>query len=189
MSIIHYPSEARYIGLSTDSLVGLSEEGAKVYFTDTQVTQICHSGVWTNYISATNTSIASSLPAGTNNIGVVNTQTLSGIVLNVASASIIVTTTSANLTVGIYKELAIDVNISVVTGTTPTYQIFIDRLGADGIYYNIYTGTSIVAVGVVSITVGVGASTNVGFGNVIRVREVVGGGTPSFTRSASIIGK
>lgn len=123
--------------------------------------------------------------------GVLQTKTsiTSETVLNTPSSAIITTTVSANLTVGNYKELAIDVNISAITGTTPTYQILLDRLGADGIYYNIYTGTAITAIGVVSVSLGIGASTNVSFGNVIRIREVVGGGTPSFTRSMSVIGK
>ena len=125
----------------------------------------------------------------TQTTGTVSVQTLSGTVLNTPSAAIIVTTTSANLTVGIYKELAIDVNISVITGTTPTYILAVDRLGADGVYYTIYTGTAITAVGVVSVSLGVGASTNVAFGNVIRVREIVGGTTPSVTRSISVLGK
>ena len=125
----------------------------------------------------------------TQTTGTVTAQTLSGTVLNTPSAAIIVTTTSANLTVGNYKELALDVNISAITGTSPTYQILVDRLGADGIYYNIYTGTAVTAVGVVSISLGVGASTNVAFGNAIRIMEVVGGTTPSVTRSISVIGK
>lgn len=130
-----------------------------------------------------------SLQASTSNIGIVNVQTLSGVVLNVASTTIIATTTSVDLTVGNYKELAVDVNISVVTGTTPTYTLAVDRLGADGVYYTIYTGTAITAVGVVSVTVGVGAVINTSFGNVIRVREIVGGTTPSYIRSISIVGK
>ena len=118
-----------------------------------------------------------------------NLQALSGIVLNTPSTSIITTTTSANLLVGNYKELAIDINVSVVSGTTPTYQLMVDRLGADGIYYNIYTGISITAIGIISINIGVGASTNVSFASNIRIREIIGGTIPSFTRSISIIGK
>lgn len=189
MTIAFYPNENRYVGLSTDDKSTLSKEGAKIYFTDTQKTQICHGGVWYDYIPATSTSITSSLPSGINNIGIVNTQSLSGIVLNVASTAITANTISANLSVGNYKELAIDVNISAITGTSPTYQLMVDRLGADGVWYNIYTGTSITAIGVISINVGVGASTNVSFGSTIRVNEIVGGTTPSVTRSMSIIGK
>lgn len=112
-----------------------------------------------------------------------------GIVLSVASSAITSTKVSANLTVGSYKELAVDVNISAITGTTPSYQVKIDRLGADGIWYNIYSGTALTATGPQSVNLGVGASTNVSFGSTIRVQEVVTGTTPSVTRTVSIIGK
>lgn len=183
-----------FTAISTDivanKIVGASYTGVPVMITDTvPPTWYIINPDQTLSPFSNPTSITSALPTGTNTIGTVNTQTLSGTVLNTPSAAIITTTTSANLTVGNYKELAVDVNISVVTGTTPTYQLMVDRLGADGIYYNIYTGTSITAVGVVSINVGVGASTNVSFGSTIRFREIIGGTTPSFTRSMSIIGK
>ena len=114
---------------------------------------------------------------------------LPGTVLNTPSAAITASATSLNLSVGAFRELAVDVNISAITGTTPTYQLLIDRLGADGIWYNIYTGASITAVGVISLNLGANLSTNVSFGNTIRIREVVGGTTPSVTRSVSILGK
>ena len=119
----------------------------------------------------------------------VNTKALAETVLTVASAAITVSTTSASLNVGSLVELAIDVNISAITGTSPTYQLIIDRQGADGVWYPIYTGTSITAVGVVSLNVGRSLPTNVAFGSTIRLREVVGGTTPSVTRSVSVVGK
>jgi len=133
--------------------------------------------------------INAALPAGTNNIGIVSAQSLVGTALNTAPAAITVTTTSADLTTGAYKELAIDINISAITGTTPSYTLGINRKGADGVYYPIYTGTAQTAVGKVSISLGIGASTNTAFGSTIQVVETVAGTTPSVTRSVSIIGK
>lgn len=49
MAISFYPSENRYVGLSTDSLASIIQEGAKIYLVDTRKTQICHSGVWYDY--------------------------------------------------------------------------------------------------------------------------------------------
>jgi len=110
-------------------------------------------------------------------------------VLATPSAAILVTTTSPSIDVSALKELALDVNITAITGTTPTYQLMIDRLGLDGVWYTIYTGTSITAIGVISLSIGASLITNVAFSGTIRLREVVGGTTPSVTRSISIIGK
>ena len=133
--------------------------------------------------------VVAALPAGANTIGTVNAQSLAGTVLNTVSAAITVTTTSADLTAGAYRELAIDVNISAITGTTPSYTLGVNRKGVDGVYYPIYTGTAQTAVGKVSISLGKGASTNTAFGNTIQLVETVAGTTPSVTRSVSIIGK
>jgi hypothetical protein len=110
-------------------------------------------------------------------------------VLTTPSAAILVTTTSPNLDVSTLKELALDVSITAITGTTPTYQLMIDRLGLDGVWYTIYTGTSITAIAVISLSIGASLVTNIAFAGTIRLREVVGGTTPSITRSMSIIGK
>ena len=96
---------------------------------------------------------------------------------------------SGNLTVGQFTELAVDVNVSAVSGTSPTLNLYVDRLGADGIWYTIYTAAQVTAVATVSTTIGNGAVTASGFGNTVRLRWVLGGTTPSFTFSASIIGK
>jgi hypothetical protein len=111
-------------------------------------------------------------------------------VLLTPSSAIGVSANSADLTVGRYLELAVDVDVSNLVGTTPSYQLIIERKGADGLWYPIYTGVAITAIGKQSVSLGVGASTNVSFGGTIRVREVIAGTAgPSVTRSVSIIGK
>lgn len=112
-------------------------------------------------------------------------------VLATANAPITVTTPApVTLPVGDFTELAVDLNVTAVAGTTPSIQIKIDRLGADGVWYNIYTGTAVMAAGTQSVNIGVGASTNVAFGANIRVTEVIAGTAgQSVTRSLSIIGK
>lgn len=110
-------------------------------------------------------------------------------VLNTASTPITTTTTSVDLVVGTFRELAIDVNISAVSGTSPSYTFSINRKGVDNVYYPIYTGTAQTAIGKISLSLGVGAETNKSFGNTIQIVETISGTTPSFTRSISIIGK
>lgn len=110
-------------------------------------------------------------------------------VTSVASSVITTTTTGADLFVSGYAELNLDVNISAVSGTTPTYVISVERKGADNVYYPIWTSASQTAAGKVSTTIGVGAEVNKGFGDFIRIVETIGGTTPSFTRSVSIKGK
>ncbi len=112
-----------------------------------------------------------------------------GTVLTRLSTAITATTVGSDLAVGTYKELTLDINISAVSGTSPTYDLDVQRRGSDGVYYSIYKTTSQTAVGVVSVTIGVGAEINKGFGDTIRIVETVGGTTPSFTRSISIKGK
>ncbi len=88
-----------------------------------------------------------------------------------------------------YKEITLDVNITAVSGTSPTYAISVERKGVDGIYYPIYTSTNQTSSGKLSTTIGVGAEVNKGFGDIIRIVETIGGTAPSFTRSISIKGK
>lgn len=96
---------------------------------------------------------------------------------------------SGEVSVGKFRELALDVNLTALTGTTPTFQVFVDRLGADGVYYVIYTGASLNTPGTVTASLGVGASTNVSFGYAVRVRIAIAGTTPAATFTASLIGK
>lgn len=110
-------------------------------------------------------------------------------ILNLASAARTANGDSGALTVGIYSELAVDVNISAVSGTTPSMTLYVDRQGADGVWYTIYTSAAQTAVGTVSTSIGVGAATNSAFGDVARLRWAITGTTPSFTFTASIKGK
>lgn len=96
---------------------------------------------------------------------------------------------SGDLTVSSYVELAIDANITAVSGSSPTLQFFLDRKGSDGIYYPIWNSSSITATGQVSASVGAGLATAQSFNATVKLRWVIGGSSPSFTFSASIIGK
>jgi hypothetical protein len=116
----------------------------------------------------------------------------SGTVATAASTAITSTpVTNGPYTVGPYAELAVDVNLTAKTGTSPTIQFFIDRIGADGIAYNIWSSSVVSTTPAqVSASIGSGFSTNQSFGSTIQFRWVIGGsGSPGFTFSYSIIGK
>ena len=99
------------------------------------------------------------------------------------------TITNGPYVVGPYAELACDFNITAKSGTSPTLQFFIDRIGADSVAYNIWSSSSITATGQASTSIGSGFSVNQSFGSQIQLRWTLGGTTPSFTFSVSIIGK
>lgn len=106
------------------------------------------------------------------------------------SAAATVSGNSGDLVVDAYTELAVDANLSVVTGTSPTIQFFVDRKGADGFYYPIWQQSSAsTTTGMVSTSIGAGCASNQAFGATIRLRWVIGGTSPSWTFSFSIIGK
>ncbi len=126
---------------------------------------------------------------GPNTIGTVIVEKSSTVVLNQPSTAQTASGNSANLSVQQLSELAVDVNVTAVAGTSPTLNLYIDRLGADGVWYNIWSGTQITAISVQSTSIGAGCITNQSFGSTIRFRWVLGGTTPSFTFSASIVGK
>lgn len=112
-----------------------------------------------------------------------------GAVYTRASSAATVSGSSGDLIVQDFAELAVDINISAVSGTTPSIQFFVDRKGGDGVYYQIYNSTSLTTTGVVSTSVGAGCATAQAFGTTARLRWTIAGTSPSFTFSASIIGK
>lgn len=140
--------------------------------------------------------ISNPLPEGTNNIGkfdinslpAVQTEANTADVLTVASAAITATTTSADIDVSKLTELALDVNLTAFGGADNTYQLIVNRKGLDGVYYPLYTGTTITNT-IQAISVSLGHPNNQSLGNIIQVVETIGGTTPSITRSMSIIGK
>ena len=98
--------------------------------------------------------------------------------------------TSADLTVGDYDELAVDINLTSLTGgVSPTFTYSLNRKGADGIYYLILTPTAISAAGKIIQHVGKGAAQNVLFGTVLQVLITFTGGPTGAAFTMSILGK
>lgn len=110
------------------------------------------------------------------------------------SFSALGTQTSADIVGGTLTELAVDINVTTLTGTAPTLQLTINRKGSDGTYYQIWQGASIAATGKQSVSVGSGFSgantAPVSFGNLFQVVLVAGGtAVTSIVYTLSIVGK
>jgi len=98
---------------------------------------------------------------------------------------------SADLSVGSSSELAVDINITGNQGTNPTIQFFIDRKGADLVYYPIWQSKIVTASSdQVSTSIGPGLAYNQSLGATIRFRwDISGTSTPGFTFSVSLQAK
>src|SRR6185312_5210940 len=81
------------------------------------------------------------------------------------------------------SELLIDINVTSVRGVTPSMAWFLDRQGADGLWYPCYSPTALTAAGVISTTLGPGQATNQGFSNRARLRWTVAGTATNTTVS------
>ena|ERR1700739_3130884 len=94
-----------------------------------------------------------------------------------AATLITASSNSGPLTVGSFAELAIDINITSKQGTTPTVEFYIDRLGVDGIYYNIWDSGIVnnTAPTTKSDSIGAGLNVSKSFAGTIQFRWVIGG--------------
>ena len=109
-------------------------------------------------------------------------------ILNQASASQNGNGNSADLNVAAFRELAVDANVTNITGAAPTVQFFSDRKGIDGIYYQIWNSATLNAAGTASDSIGPGLNRAQSIGSILRFRWILtGGGT--VTLSASLIAK
>ena len=112
-------------------------------------------------------------------------------VLNQAAALQTASGNSGDLSVGPFSELAVDVNVTGNQGTSPTLTITLERKGADGIYYPIWTPSAIsTSTAQLSTSIGTGCAIAQSVGSIVRLKWVIGGtSTPGYTFSASILGK
>ena len=96
---------------------------------------------------------------------------------------------SGDFQVDNFDQLAIDINVSAISGTGPTITFIYQRKGADGVYYSIWIPTAISTVSAVSTSIGIGGPTNHSVGFIGRLQWTVAGTGPSVTFTASIYGK
>lgn len=135
--------------------------------------------------------VVAALPAGDNNIG--NVDVASSVPIKLAYEDLIIlpsaarTTsgTSAEFTVGNYKEASFFLNVTAVSGTTPTLDVKIQTKDpVSGEWFDIVTFTQ--ATG---ITKERKADKTIDIGSVIRASYTIGGTTPSFTFSLGAVVK
>ena len=96
---------------------------------------------------------------------------------------------SADINVAGLTHAVLTVDATAVSGTTPTLDLYLDRKGPDGNYLFIAHLTQLTAVGDEEASIGPGATITEVLGETVRVRWVVGGTTPSFTASISLVGE
>jgi len=89
------------------------------------------------------------------------------------------------------SELALDANVTVITGgTSPSITFYLDRLGADGVWYRMWTSAGILVAGSVSTSVDPdGGATNAVLTDACRFGWTFGGtvAATSITFSASVV--
>jgi hypothetical protein len=104
---------------------------------------------------------------------------------------------TGNISWGNCEKIAVDVLVTNQQGTSPTLQILVDRLGADGVsYFNMYDSTAISVSGasgtnvVIKQSIGPGCTKTEEICASGRVRWVIGGSsTPGALFSLSIQGE
>lgn len=119
------------------------------------------------------------------------------VLLNQAAAMKTSNSDTGNVSWGNASTIAVDVIVTNQQGTSPTLQILVDRLGADGVtYFNMYDSGAI-SVSTASATnvvikqsIGPGCTKTEEIGSSGRVRWVIGGSaTPGALFAVSIQGE
>lgn len=119
-------------------------------------------------------------------------------ILNQSSAMKTAAGDTGNISWGNCSTIAVDVNCTSQQGTSPTLQILVDRLGADGVtYFNMYDSGAISVSSassgspvVIKRSIGPGCTTGEEIASSGRVRWVIGGSsTPGAQFSLSVIGE
>lgn len=109
-------------------------------------------------------------------------------ILNQAAAAQTTSGDSGDLDISLIESIALDINITAVSGSSPTLQFFVDRKGADGIYYSIWQSPVLSTTGQASTTIGAFCVVDQSLGALVRIRWTIAGTSPSFTFSISILG-
>src|SRR5262249_7051456 len=90
-------------------------------------------------------------------------------VLSQGSAAQTVSGDFGDLDVSSCAQIALDINITAISGTGATITFYVDRKGADGIYYPIWQSSTRNATGQVSTAIGPGAGYAESLGATIRL--------------------
>lgn len=82
----------------------------------------------------------------------------------------------------------VGINVTALSGTTPSLQAYLEVLGSDGVWYQVWKPSAITAVGQTVTTLGPNAATGAVWSNQARLRLELTGTTPSVTLSADVHG-
>lgn len=83
----------------------------------------------------------------------------------------------------------VGINVTAVSGTTPSLQPYLEVLGSDGVWYQVWKPSAITAAGQTVAVIGPDTSSPAAWTNQARLRLEVTGTTPSFTLSADVHGQ
>ncbi|MEU4296351.1 hypothetical protein [Kitasatospora aureofaciens] len=114
--------------------------------------------------------------------------------LTYVSAAQAVTNTGTSFLTSTVSALAVDITLTSFTGgTSPSVTYFIDRFGADSVWYRVWTSTALTSAGATSVQIGpfpaaTGIATAVLTGTA-RFGWTSTGSPTAITFSASVIGR
>lgn len=110
-------------------------------------------------------------------------------VLYLASAAYTASGSSVAAATDSMERLFVGVNVTAVSGSTPSMTLTLETLGLDGVWYPVWTSSAITAAGKVTASIGPGLATAQSFADQVRLSWAITGTTPSFTFTASITGR
>ena len=169
--------------------IAQDSKGTVLQQTDTLI--ISYTGKTTTTVTRDNTGQFTNTISQRQYIDYAGTSIPVQVVLNQASATVSSSGNSDDLDVSLLKRIAVDINITAQSGTSPTVQFFVDRKDAAGNYSQIWSSSVISAsTATVSTTIGPKCTVTEILGFTVRIRWVIGGsGSPSKTFSISIQGR
>lgn len=107
------------------------------------------------------------------------------IVLQAEGTAVTANGSVAGVDVSSYKEALLFIDVTAVTGSTPTLNLYVETYDFNSAKWYTVPGVTIAQITAAGQVVA--ALTN--FGETIRLRAVVGGTSPSFTYGASVVAK
>jgi hypothetical protein len=185
---------APYILQSSDQLLLLNgpptvaREGALYRNRHTVIGVLDANGNPTQTISINNTNLANTITQK-QFAAIMGRSTAVQVVLNLPSGAVTASGDVGDLDVSKCAQIAVDINISAISGTTPTIQFFVDRKDANGLYFNLWQSNVVSATGQASASIGPFMTMAQSLGSTVKLRYTITGTTPSATFSVSVLGR
>ena len=107
----------------------------------------------------------------------------------IPSAAITTAETVKEFSTPALESVMVGINVTAVSGTSPSLQPYLEILGSDGVWYEVWKPSAITAAGQSTATVGPSSGTECVWTNTARLRLEVTGTSASFTLSADVHGQ